>query len=759
MLIESGDLIPVRREAVDIPWTKRKTQILQCLHKGPVSFRTYVYDTNVGDIAQLSTYFNPKKWTEHDLNFKFGITTSENLLNVNSTGNSSASSTVESIASSSNFRRLPKDLSEGENSTFKGNSLQPRLMVISDDECPSSVSRQSSENESSSKDKNISKRSDAMVKTELSTAPKFSKGAGSFVDAINSKCRSSSHSDSNHKQAERTESWVKSCFCDVTNQKFEGFATEKGGLALPLQSTLNIKKNDNVASHENKRNIEDIEDIKTAKLENIPITQAGYFADNKSFKGPENLFQDVPNITCTNTNGENSKLLNKEKMYDMSIPMNSENAINSTEYHSLSERFNNLSPVEKYDPMQSSEPSLAENTTMQSTMQDTMEAVLYTYGIRKRSASVADLPIGQHGRKVEPIGPPSKLNVEMRLRQWSEPNFNSTHMESARSAESTKENVSVSPNGWCDDVFSDQNGLKSSNGHKHLNSTTVIEGSMNTNNCKTCADESLQCQHDHWGKKFLEKQFTPLEVDWRSSDKGNKTPLFLSPWPYESTLGPVFPMNISPTNSLEEHDRLNEYKQSWSNEPSQDIQNVNAKLLKSPYVSAETSPVSDGNSTTSSSSKGNLAKHNQKMENIHNKDDNTENKLDQIKVQNMKSGFLDENLSAYLGFGPDLSTLFDGNRGSSFFEFWTPGRFSKQIGQDNDRYSRTVPDKIDAIGKEIDVAMPISNSTVNETKSQDRNSTPKHGLVAKNFASIDTEHLVRGLRKLAGEKMPANRYH
>ena len=33
--------------------------------------QTYVYDTNVGDIAQLSTYFNPEKWTESDLNGKF----------------------------------------------------------------------------------------------------------------------------------------------------------------------------------------------------------------------------------------------------------------------------------------------------------------------------------------------------------------------------------------------------------------------------------------------------------------------------------------------------------------------------------------------------------------------------------------------------------------------------------------------------------------------------------------------------------------
>ena len=31
-----------------------------------------MYDTNVGDIAPLSTYFNPRKWTVRDLNTKFG---------------------------------------------------------------------------------------------------------------------------------------------------------------------------------------------------------------------------------------------------------------------------------------------------------------------------------------------------------------------------------------------------------------------------------------------------------------------------------------------------------------------------------------------------------------------------------------------------------------------------------------------------------------------------------------------------------------
>lgn len=72
MLIESGDLIPVLPEAVDIPWTKRKSEVINFLHRGRVTFRTYVYDTNVGDIAPLSTYFNPRKWTVKDLNNKFG---------------------------------------------------------------------------------------------------------------------------------------------------------------------------------------------------------------------------------------------------------------------------------------------------------------------------------------------------------------------------------------------------------------------------------------------------------------------------------------------------------------------------------------------------------------------------------------------------------------------------------------------------------------------------------------------------------------
>merc|ERR1711875_154668 len=61
MLERPGDLIPVQGNATTIPWTKRRSQILNFLHRGPVTFNTLVYDTNVGDISSLATYFNPDR--------------------------------------------------------------------------------------------------------------------------------------------------------------------------------------------------------------------------------------------------------------------------------------------------------------------------------------------------------------------------------------------------------------------------------------------------------------------------------------------------------------------------------------------------------------------------------------------------------------------------------------------------------------------------------------------------------------------------
>ena len=72
MLERPGDLIPVLPHATSIPWTRRRSQILNFLHRGPVTFQTLVYDTNVGDISALATYFNPDRISERELNLRFG---------------------------------------------------------------------------------------------------------------------------------------------------------------------------------------------------------------------------------------------------------------------------------------------------------------------------------------------------------------------------------------------------------------------------------------------------------------------------------------------------------------------------------------------------------------------------------------------------------------------------------------------------------------------------------------------------------------
>lgn len=72
MLERTGDLIPVQPRAAGIPWTRRRSQILNYLHRGPVTFETLVYDTNVGDITSLSSYFNEQRISVEELNTRFG---------------------------------------------------------------------------------------------------------------------------------------------------------------------------------------------------------------------------------------------------------------------------------------------------------------------------------------------------------------------------------------------------------------------------------------------------------------------------------------------------------------------------------------------------------------------------------------------------------------------------------------------------------------------------------------------------------------
>ena len=70
---EPLDLIPVVVKFSFVPKNRRKSQVHNFLHRGPVTFDTLVYDNNVGDINFLYTYFNPAMMSERELNIRFGV--------------------------------------------------------------------------------------------------------------------------------------------------------------------------------------------------------------------------------------------------------------------------------------------------------------------------------------------------------------------------------------------------------------------------------------------------------------------------------------------------------------------------------------------------------------------------------------------------------------------------------------------------------------------------------------------------------------
>jgi hypothetical protein len=119
MLLESGDLIPVLSRAVEIPWTKRKNQIMNVLHRGEVTFQTMVYDSNVGDISPLSTYFNPRKWTVDDLNKRFGQVCKDEDYRSEASGYATAS--IPASAINPDFKN-----------EVKSAALTPRLLLFSE---------------------------------------------------------------------------------------------------------------------------------------------------------------------------------------------------------------------------------------------------------------------------------------------------------------------------------------------------------------------------------------------------------------------------------------------------------------------------------------------------------------------------------------------------------------------------------------------------------------------------------------------------
>ena len=63
-----GDLIPVLPGIQYIQLSQRRSQMLNFLHCGPITFDTLVYDTNVEDISPLDKYYNPHHFTLWKLN-------------------------------------------------------------------------------------------------------------------------------------------------------------------------------------------------------------------------------------------------------------------------------------------------------------------------------------------------------------------------------------------------------------------------------------------------------------------------------------------------------------------------------------------------------------------------------------------------------------------------------------------------------------------------------------------------------------------
>ena len=63
-----GDLIPVLPGIQYIQLSQRRSQMLNFLHRGPVTFNTLVYDTKVEDISPLDMYYNPAVFSLWKLN-------------------------------------------------------------------------------------------------------------------------------------------------------------------------------------------------------------------------------------------------------------------------------------------------------------------------------------------------------------------------------------------------------------------------------------------------------------------------------------------------------------------------------------------------------------------------------------------------------------------------------------------------------------------------------------------------------------------
>lgn len=125
----------IERENV---WVRNRNAAKKYLiDSASIVLQTFVYDTNVGDVSRLASYFNQERWTVHDLNNRFGIQPQDNKPNdcelTDSDSLSLIAPSLSSVSSSSSVGATDAKVS----------SLVPKLLIYPE-RAPESLSSSSS---------------------------------------------------------------------------------------------------------------------------------------------------------------------------------------------------------------------------------------------------------------------------------------------------------------------------------------------------------------------------------------------------------------------------------------------------------------------------------------------------------------------------------------------------------------------------------------------------------------------------------------
>jgi hypothetical protein len=593
------------------------------------------------------------------------------------------------FSSVSNFKKLTKDGCEGEQTIFRSNSLQPRLVLISDDEGMSSVNEK--------------------VPSQVSKSSSMHSRVPAISGSQASTKRSIALTSPDVNTADRTKDWVSTSFVDInsfngkTSLKENGQKDKPHLLKTEPNELINLTKNNDHKS----------------KLLNKNLMLAEQVA----------LLKELPNITCSNVDGHLTGIL-----------------------------------------------ALKSNIKLPEEIPDIMSDVLSRYGIKKRASSVADSQGRKKGAEIGPIGPP-KAYQDLQRR--------------SHSVDYPGRQESISPINSYDDVFNDQNELMAKS-HQPLSSTQDYESIMESQEVNTF-NNGLQCQHEHWNNKSHDTQSASLISDrtkmtannmmpslWRNVENSFKShsPCFLTPWTNDVQNTVMLPCDISPTNSSEEQDD-SEQKRRASLFDGPIIQR--SSFIKSPFMPHDTYALSEGNSSGENLFEQMTPQQNLRLGSNSNEDVRLETQFEQRSFQRaknhlieripLKSGdkyisnkqdnsgrkdngrnnhqrkeYAEDNPASYYGYRQGPATAFDENR-SSFFDIWTPRRLQKQ-GSGNSS-SCITPDNFNENGVEENIHGKCC-PTAYECKGVGNNELERKNT----YNDMDPEHLVRGLRKLAGENLP-----